>query len=168
MTDMRVPIADQAWRLCDADESNIDELMGWFRSADQAMIWGGPGFRFPFTPATFRQDCHWPAMRSFAMLDPAGNFCGFGQVYERIQRMNLARLVVHPERRGEGVGKRLVTMIMHVAPSLLPLDEFSLFVFRDNLPALECYRAMGFSIQDYPENQPMADTCFYMTRPVNR
>lgn len=48
--------------------------------------------------------------------------------------------------------------------TLVDSDEFSLFVYRDNVPALECYKAMGFEIRDYPEGASMADQCYYLTR----
>ena len=34
------------------------------------------------------------------------------------------------------------------------------------LAALGCYQSMGFVIHDYPEGAPMADLCYYLTRPV--
>ena len=43
-------------------------------------------------------------------------------------------------------------------------ESFSLFVFRENLPALECYRALGFEISDYPDDMPHADVCWFLTR----
>ncbi len=73
---------------------------------------------------------------------------------------------MHPQMRGKGIGKRLTRMLMSVGVKLFSLDEYSLFVFRDNTPALECYRALGFELQDYPSDQAFADVCFYMTRPV--
>ena len=46
--------------------------------------------------------------------------------------------------------------------------EYSLFVYRDNEPALRCYRAAGFRASRYPEGAPLADECYYLTRPVER
>ena len=93
--------------------------------------------------------------------------CAFGQVYERNNRINLARLIAHPAMRGQGLGRRLVEMLMTVGADLFQFDEFSLFVYRDNTPALECYRSLGFTVQDYPPDQSMADLCYYLTRPVD-
>ena len=140
--------------------------MGWFTDAQSVNVWGGPKFRYPFTPETFREDSHWGRMATFVLESPAGDFAAFGQVYERYGRINLARLIVNPDRRGQGVGGRLVELLIEVGPGVVDRTEFSLFVYRDNTPALECYLGAGFRIRDYPDDAPMADLCFYLTRPV--
>ena len=154
------------WQLAEASEHDLEDLMGWFRSAADVDRWGGPRFRYPFTTRTFLRDCHWGRMPSFRLDSPAGEFAAFGQMYERFGRINLARLAVHPDLRGKGVGKRLVAALLEVGPTLFTADEFSLFVYRHNSAALGCYRSMGFVIRDYPDGAPMADLCYYLTRPV--
>jgi len=156
------------WRLAEATEDDLETLMSWFRSAADVDRWGGPRFRYPFTGKTFRRDCHWGRMPSFRLNSPAGEFAAFGQMYERLGRINLARLVVHPDLRGAGVGKRLLASLIEVGPNLFTADEFSLFSYRDNVAALGCYQSMGFVIRDYPEGAPMADLCYYLTRQAAR
>lgn len=68
--------------------------------------------------------------------------------------------------RGVGVGKRLVSKLMVAGRSLFSCDECSLFVFRENIPAYECYKSMGFVVADYPGDMPHADVCYYLTRPL--
>ena len=159
---------DGGWQLVDATDRDLEELMSWFGSAGDVDRWGGPRFRYPFTGKTFRRDCHWGRMPSFRLNSPSGEFAAFGQMYERYGRINLARLVVHPDMRGAGVGKRLIASLMEIGPELFKADEFSLFIYRDNVSALGCYRSMGFVIRDYPEGAPMADRCYYLTRQVAR
>ena len=154
------------WKLVEATEQDLLDLMTWFQDAPSVLEWGGPAFRFPFTAESFRKDCHWGKMASFRLDDPGGRFAAFGQLYRRYGRINLARLVAHPTMRGCGVGKRLIAHMLEVGPKLLSCKEFSLFVFRDNIMALECYRSMGFVIRDYPSGAPMPDQCYYLTRPA--
>lgn len=163
---MPLPLVIGGWSLREATDDNLDELMRWLDSESAVRVWGGPNFRFPFNKESFREDCHWPAMLTFSLFDPAATFAGFGQFYNRDGRINLARLIACPTLRGQGVGKRLVTMLVEIGPELLPLDEFSLYVYRDNLPALECYKSAGFAIQNYPADSPWADECYFLTRPV--
>lgn len=163
---MAVAAGHDGWSLVEAQASDLRQLMSWFDDAPAVTVWAGPKFRYPFTLESFRDDCHWGRMASFRLDTPGGEFAAFGQLYRRYNRINLARLVVHPEMRGQGVGKRLVSLLLEVGPQLVESDEFSLFVYRDNLPALECYKAMGFAICDYPEGASMADECYYLTRPV--
>jgi ribosomal protein S18 acetylase RimI-like enzyme len=107
-------------------------------------------------------------MASFRLVDPSGSFTAFGQLYERFGRINLARLVVNPALRAQGVGKRLVEALMAEGSSLFSCDEYSLFVFRENTPAFRCYKSMGFVVGDYPDEMPHADVCYYLTRSVQK
>jgi ribosomal protein S18 acetylase RimI-like enzyme len=160
------PATRDGWQLIEATDHDLDELMSWFHDPDAVDIWGGPRFRFPFTRTTFRKDCHWGRMPGFRLDSPHGEFSAFGQMYRRYGRINLARLVVNPAMRGQGVGKRLVAMLIEVGPSLFEGDEFSLFAYRHNAAALGCYRSMGFVVREYPKGARMADQCYYLTRPV--
>ncbi len=153
------------WQLTRADHDDMDALMTWFSTASDVNVWGGPKFRYPFTPETFRTDCHWPEMASYCLRDADGRMCAFGQYYDRNGYMNLARLVVAPEQRGRRLGAELVTRLMQLAADELTLDAYSLFVYRDNLPALRLYQSLGFKIQKYPPDQILADKCFFLTRP---
>ncbi len=163
---MTKPLERGGWQLVEASDRDLDELMSWFHDAAEVDIWGGPRFRFPFTKATFRKDCHWGRMPGFRLDSPAGEFSAFGQMYQRYGRINLARLIVDPGMRGRGVGKRLVGLLIEMGPELFPADELSLFVYRHNAAALGCYKSMGFVVRDYPQGARMADQCYYMTRPV--
>ena len=154
------------WQLVEAADRDMDELMSWFAGPDETDIWAGPHFRFPFTQATFRKDSHWDRMPGFRLNSPEGQFAAFGQMYRRYGRINLARLVVNPGMRGQGVGKRLVGLLIEVGPTLFEGDELSLFAYRHNAAALACYRSMGFVIREYPKGARMADQCYYLTRPV--
>ena len=43
-------------------------------------------------------------------------------------------------------------------------DEYSLFVYRHNEPAYQCYLSLGFVVQEYPDDAPMPDKCYFLTR----
>jgi ribosomal protein S18 acetylase RimI-like enzyme len=149
-----------------AAESDIDELMRWFPDERSVRVWGGPEFRFPFTRHSFTEDMHWGRMDAFCLCGDRDRIAAFGQLYVRYERINLARLVVDPERRGRGIGKELVGRLLDAGRRIFACEEFSLFVFRDNVSALACYRSMGFEITAYPDGMPLADECYYLTRPV--
>ncbi|NIS90706.1 MAG: GNAT family N-acetyltransferase [Woeseiaceae bacterium] len=153
------------WTLREAGSSDIEALMQWFPTHDDINVWGGPSFRYPFTCETFFEDVYWEKMASFCLSSPCGDLVAFGQLYDRDNRIHLARLVVAPGMRGQGLGRRLIEMLMEQGKKLYPRDEYSLFVFRDNIPAYECYRALGFRVSEYPKDMPHADVCYYLTRP---
>ncbi len=153
-------------RLRDVTVADFDELMTWFSDAASVDSWGGPGFRYPFTRATFIADCRWPQVAARVLKD-SDVLLAFGQFYERHQRINLARLVVNPARRSEGLCARLVRSLLAESRQYIDRSEYSLFVYRNNAPALRCYEAAGFEIADYPPGDKLADRCFYLTRPVD-
>ncbi len=153
-------------KLIVASESDIKSLMLWFPTGRSVDIWGGPRFRYPFTPETFQEDVRWRDMDTYCLVDSSLEMLAFGQFYERHERINLARLVVSPDRRGQGVGTTLVRLLMEQGRKSIPGREYSLYVYRDNHAAKACYVGLGFEEDEYPEDDELADTCIYMTRPI--
>lgn len=159
-------VVEDGWLLEAPDDSDIDELMGWFPDAGSVDRWGGPRFRYPFTPKSFRDDCRIGAIATYCLRNPDGVMAAFGQVYDRSDRGHLARLITHPEMRQRGIGKRLVAMLIKAAVQQFGHTECSLFVYRDNEPAYRCYRAMGFAVESYPADAPLKDRCYFLTRRI--
>ena len=98
-------------RLRAATATDVDAIMAWFPDEKSIRDWGGPGFHYPFDRASFHRDCKWQEMPSFC-LDSHGVRQGFGQFYARYGRVNLARLVVHPDARGCGLGQTLINALI--------------------------------------------------------
>jgi ribosomal protein S18 acetylase RimI-like enzyme len=155
-----------SWSLKSACAADIDELMTWFPDAHSVDIWGGPKFRYPFDSETFRADCRWNEFSSFCLRNSANEFAAFGQLGSRYGRSHLARLVANPCMRRQGVGRRLMEMMIETARKEQGHPEIALFVYKDNEPAYRCYLALGFAVQEYPDGAPMLEKCFYLTRPV--
>ena len=120
-------------KLIVATEADISHLMSWFPTSRSVAIWGGPNFRYPFTAETFFEDVCWQQIDSYRLVDPAGDILAFGQIYERHGHVNLARLVVSPKRRRQGIGKQLVALLMEKGRESLPLQEYSLYVCQRQL-----------------------------------
>lgn len=156
-------LRDSGWLLEASTDADVEELMTWFPDGDAVNLWGGPEFRYPFTADTFRQDCRLGQMDSYSLRDADGRLAAFGQSYERYGRGHLARLVTHPTRRRSGAGSQLIRMILKSLEQRFDYDEYSLFVFRDNTPAYQCYLSLGFVVRDYPDDAPLADKCFFLT-----
>jgi len=154
--------------LVEARSKDIDELMSWFCDESATAIWGGPGFRYPFTRETFHADCLWQKMATYVLRGRADSTIAFGQLYERSGRINLARLAVNPAFRGKGFGRMLMTELIDKGRDTFELDEYSLFVRIDNPIAFGLYSSIGFTRSKFPIGAPMQDICFYMTRPVQR
>jgi ribosomal protein S18 acetylase RimI-like enzyme len=136
------------------DESHLVTMMDWFPDADACLVWGGAQFAFPFTAESFRRDSRVDELPSFALLDDAGDFVGFGQYYRRNGRCHLARLAVSPAHRGRGYGTALVESLSRRAHEAFGMNEYSLFVLEHNVDARRLYTRLGFAPAPYPETLP--------------
>ena len=152
--------------LISARSADIDTLMSWFTDEASTAIWGGPRFRYPFTRQSFHDDCHWHDMATFVLQDATGLMVGFGQLYERANRIHLARIGVSPEHRGCGIGRELVQALLDEGRHMFELQGYSLFVLIDNPVACKLYSSMGFIRSEFPAGAPMQNICYYMIRPV--
>jgi len=161
-------LRDNGWTLSPLADAEIDEVMTWFPDEQAVDTWGGPNFRFPFTAESFREDCRLELMRSSVLRNANGQLAAFGQAYERDGRGHLARLVSNPELRRQGAGKQLIEMIIAQLEERYAYDEYSLFVYRHNTPAYRCYLSLGFVVQDYPDDAPMPEKCYFLTRRTTR
>ena len=155
---------EDGWSLRATANGDIEAVMTWFPDAEAVDSWSGPWFRFPFSQDSFREDCKLDPVDSYSLFDTSGALAAFGQSYERDGRGHLARLVSNPSMRRRGAGRRLIRMILASLDQRRDHDEYSLFVYRDNLPAYRCYLSLGFVVRDYPDDAPMPDKCYFLTK----
>ena len=102
--------------------------------------------------------------KSFSLLNDEQQLVAFGQYYRRLDHHHLGRLAVNPKYRGQGLAKLLITKILEQAFLQQSAKGASLFVFKDNIVAYQCYQSLGFIETDYPE-QPFPGNmqdCAYM------
>lgn len=145
-----------------ATRDDAREVMTWFTDAESVMLWGSPFTRFPLREETFFIDTDWERIASRVARDDAGHLVAFGQFYPKLGRCHLARLVVNPAFRRRGFGLRFIETLMRHGGEALDTNEFSLYVITSNKPAWHCYKALGFSMQPYPHNDPHLDNCVFM------
>ncbi|SBT38695.1 regulatory protein, tetR family [Micromonospora auratinigra] len=78
-----------------------------------------------------------------------GVACGYGELWTDEDEVELAHLVVDPQRRRRGVGRQLVTALTAVAYDSSP--HVFIRVEPDNTAALGLYRKVGF--EDVPQDE---------------
>lgn len=131
-------------------ESDYDTLTSWIPDARSCLLWAGPQLIFPFSavalPALLVEGidttCH-------VMCDAHRHLLGFGQiVYRQECSAHLARIIIAPPFRNQGLAARLGTLLMAQAHRERTITHFTLNVFRDNLPAIKTYRNLGFVMVD--------------------
>lgn len=162
------PVCQDGWLLEAATPRDFDEVMTWFLDAAAVDIWGGPEFRYPFTRESFLEDCRTDIAESYALRDSDQQLAAFGQSCDRNGRGHLMRLVANPGMRRRGAGTRLIELIIASLEERQAFDEYSLFVYRDNIPAYHCYLSLGFAVTKFPEDGKLADKCYFLTKPSTR
>jgi ribosomal protein S18 acetylase RimI-like enzyme len=85
------------------------------------------------------------SVRPWLMLDADGEPVAYGELWvdDEEDEVELARLIVAPDLRGRGLGKRLTWALMSNAAET-GMATTMLRVMPDNAVAIGCYRACGF------------------------
>jgi len=118
-------------------------VAGWPVSAAEAAMWCGRR-EFPVaarTVAAWQQD---DDVRAH-LLVADGRPVGYGELWcdAEEDEVELARIIVAPDARGQGYGRALVRGLLAQALGT-GCSEVFLRVHPDNEPALRCYRGAGF------------------------
>ncbi|MCC7358167.1 MAG: GNAT family N-acetyltransferase [Anaerolineales bacterium] len=133
------------------ERADYARLIGWAESPEFLMQWAGPIFTYPLDAAQLDRyrllASGDPPTRYIytARLDdrPVGHI-ELSQVDRRQRSATLARVLVAPEARGRGIGRRMVTAALAVGFDQLGLHRIDLNVFDFNTAALACYERVGF------------------------
>ncbi len=144
-----------------ASVSEMQQLQNWFSSAEQQHSWGGDNFAYPCSQVQFLAQLCRPATTSYSLIaEQDGSLLGFGQLCDRFGCHHLARLIVSPTLRGQGLAKVLLSELFIKALCQQP-KIFSLYVHRHNATAIKLYRDIGFTISAQPEAEN--ERLFFMT-----
>lgn len=71
--------------------------------------------------------------------------------------LRVGLVIVSPELRGKGYGKRMLQMGLEMAEAEFGITRFSLGVFRNNASAFRCYKALGFQETSESEEYKIKD-----------
>jgi len=100
---------------------------------------------FPLDQATV---LHWLMQRDAGYtLEDRGEVVAYGELVvdkDDSARLWIGHMIVHPRRRGLGLGQRLVHELVRVAEHEREAREVAISAFADNPRALSCYEACGF------------------------
>ena len=97
-------------------------------------------------PATEKEFAFVENMTAFTAYDESG-IVGFFTMRQPDPSKNVLRagfVIVDPTKRGQGLGKKMLSLALKYAFEEYKADEVSLGVFENNEPAYYCYKAAGF------------------------
>ena len=139
--------------LRDFRRSDAREVARWLTSLAEVRLWAGGDPGWPVDVSVFRGWHADPDVNPYVLCEGKKPI-GYGEVWidEPEQEVELARIIVSPARRGYGVGRRLVRLLLQRAASSRLPDAF-VRVVPENGVALACYRSAGFSPVSAPERE---------------
>jgi RimJ/RimL family protein N-acetyltransferase len=135
-------------RLAKFDRSCYDTLISWVDSAETLMQFAGPAFSFPLTTDQLDKSLSDPKRFAFQVIDPSDDSkIGHAEIYLAADSAYLGRiLIADPQRRGQGLGQQIVSMLLDFAFRELHQTKAQLNVFEWNTIAIRCYEKVGFQI----------------------
>lgn len=119
-------------------------IVAWPQSVEEARWWAGPRTAWPPHPSVMERWHADPEVHPHVLID-RGALIGYGELWADAEEreVELARLIVAPERRGQGVGRRLVGLLLENARHTGYPYAF-LRVFPENRAGIACYLKSGF------------------------
>lgn len=70
---------------------------------------------------------------------------------ESFEVLRFGFVIVHPKKRGQGYGKKMLTLGLKYAKEIFGANRVTLGVFENNPSAYHCYQAVGF--KDLPSDE---------------
>ncbi|MBB3232035.1 GNAT family N-acetyltransferase [Halomonas stenophila] len=140
-----------------AEPSDLLTVLSWVSSRDECLMWGGPKIRYPATPETAWSDMEASKENTYVLVDATLAGIGFGQVLPRCGKiLHLARLIVDPGLRGQGIGRDLCIALMNIGAARHHADWFTLNVYESNEAAVKLYRSLEFEVKEQDDSGAVA------------
>ncbi|HZP20821.1 MAG TPA: GNAT family protein [Bauldia sp.] len=143
--------------------ADADVISAWFAGPAELAQWAGPETDFPLTRShleTWIGERAGPRPRTcYAAVDADDMpFATFQLVDDRRNRMvRLARFGVAPERRGRGLGRALLKLILERAFVEMGAHRVELGVSSENSRARELYERAGFVHEGTARDSSLVD-----------
>lgn len=135
---------------------DFSRLIPWIEDADAIIQWAGPQFTFPLDVGQI--EAYWkvsqqtPVIRKIYKAFEMNNKQVVGHIeLNNIDTRNLnavvSRVLVDPAQRGKGIAGQMMLEVCAIAFDEMHLHRLSLNVYDFNLPAIACYKKVGFAIE---------------------
>ena len=147
-----------------AQESDLLIVSQWLRNQAECEMWAGHRVLYPIDLPALPDAIQWSESDSW-VVTLREEVAAFGQLVPKPGgRFHIARMIVAPDHRAEGLGRRLTEHLLATAVET-EASVLSLNVFADNYRAIALYRSLGFSETDRPADEPES-LAVYMTYAV--
>ena len=137
-------------RLVPFGREHFDILAGWFASERDVVQWGGPLVRYPLDgsqmEAMLRLGEISPPERRCWMAAEGADLVGHAQLaYDwRNGNARIGRVAIAPDRRGRGLARPMLRLIMAEAFADPAIERLELYAIDYNRHAIRIYESLGF------------------------
>jgi ribosomal protein S18 acetylase RimI-like enzyme len=134
-----------------AREEHVSLVAGWTLDAEELERWCGRR-DYPLEAEVVLSWQTEADVRAFVL--EGDTTLAYGELWldETENEVELARIIVNPDRRGRGVGREFVRRLLEAARETGYPTAF-LRVVPDNLVAIRCYEAAGFARVEQSQEQ---------------
>lgn len=135
-------------RLENFNETFYENLINWISNEEELMQFAGPGYNFPLTANQLNDSLKDSRRYVFAVVDAGTNtHIGHCELYLREESIHLGRILIgDKQKRGRGIGQQVVLSLLEFGFTTFEKTLAELNVFDWNVPAIECYKRVGFTI----------------------
>lgn len=138
------------------EPQDFERLIPWIKDGDDIIQWAGPQFTFPLDLSQL--EAYWqvsqqiPVVRKIykAIQTTDGRVVGHIELNNIDTRNRLAvisRVLVDPAERGKGIAAAMMYRVCAIGFDEMHLHRLSLNVYDFNLPAVACYKKVGFVVE---------------------
>ncbi|WP_299128819.1 N-acetyltransferase [uncultured Vibrio sp.] len=135
-------------------DSDADEIVTWFTSLEDYVLWGGRTFGWPLEAASIIERSQEPQVELYTFSTSSTNsntneLLGFME-FQRMSdsELRFCRVAIHPNQRGKGLGQSMIESALEAAKQIPDVTTISLAVFQQNHGAKRCYDKAGFQVVD--------------------
>ncbi|MEJ2765356.1 GNAT family N-acetyltransferase [Photobacterium sp. MCCC 1A19761] len=129
-------------------DEHASELVNWFQTKEESLMWGGRVFDWPLNQSSIIQRATEDNLQFFTLVEGT-QVLGFIE-FQRMSltEVRLCRVAIHPAVRGKGLGRQLIQLSLLKIKALPHVTLVTLAVFQRNVVAKNCYESLGFQITD--------------------
>ena len=147
----------------DAAPADLQVVADWIVSQRECLLWAGQDVPFPLDPSALSAQIGMPDAINVALDDERG-LAAFGQAVPLSpERAHLARVIVRPDARRQGVGRALVEALLSRAADA-GFSLVTLNVCSDNVVAATPYSDLGFDRAEQPPGGSSSPDSWLMRR----
>ncbi len=140
----------RAYKPCDAKK-----IVSWCKDEKTFLLWGGEHFgSFPISADIMNHkyfqnngDCtetdNFYPMTAFDETGIVGHFI-MRYLRGDNKLLRFGWVIVDDAKRGQKYGQKMLTLGLKYAFEIMQVDQVTIGVFENNIPALQCYLSVGF------------------------